>query len=301
MINKFGFSYILFSISAVMLVVGCSTAPKQQADNSEVVSRTHIENMSVVGVFDSEANKSSCSQVKEKIAWKEHVARMNSCAAKKDWASLESLAAQFAKFEVNSPWGPYFLSVAAESRNDWPRAMWMVETAIKRSGKNPPALFVYHRGRIWAGMGEMSKGMAEIKQAVAIEPKLIDGQMYLAQIYERDADATKALGYYRAVLKVAPEHWNALAGVAMLRAGNGGEVEAAEIYPRLKSALDNGQIREKAQPELAAKIKALGLLVKNVVVPDSRVPAPTTSSTAVVPAGAPTVVPPASNNKGGSK
>jgi tetratricopeptide (TPR) repeat protein len=241
-------------------------------------------------------------------AWRDMLGRANTCVYEKNWAVLESLAGEMAKADLDSPWPAYFLSVASESKGDYSRAMWMAELAQKKSGGST-GLFTYQRGRIWLHMKEPAKAVADLQKAVVLEPRLLEAQLFLGQIYARDLEPEKAIGYYRATLAIDSKNYLALTGLGDLLLAKGSGPEAAELYSRatvtephqlrpwlqlglihetitknpelalsayknLKSQVDAGSIRGKIEIDLNAKIKTLEESVK------AREPAQASTTTA---------------------
>jgi tetratricopeptide (TPR) repeat protein len=228
--------------------------------------------------------------------WKEWTSRANACADKKDWRTLEQLAQVMTRVDLNSPWGAYYLSLAAEGRGDWARAMWMNDLAQKKAG-GVNALFAYQKGRILLNAKETSKAMVEFERATTLSPAFGQAHLYLAQIYHRDQEWGPAAKHYEAVLGIESENVDALVGLAEAKLHKDDAGAAAALYSKvvgshpsrgeawlrlgyiyetllkdnqqalntyrgLKSSLDRAIVREKPQIDLNQKIKALEETVK---------------------------------------
>jgi tetratricopeptide (TPR) repeat protein len=223
--------------------------------------------------------------------WKDLLSKASACTGDKNWKTLEQVAETMARVDINAPWGAYFLAVSAEARGDYQRALWMTDLALKKAGGQAP-LFSYQRGRVLLGLKETSKGMAEIQKAVGLEPKLVHGHMFLAEIYHRDLEWNKAGEHYQAVLAVDDKAPLALAGLGEVRFQQGKHDEAAQLYTKalswrpqrgdwwlrlagiyetslknnelaltayrsLRSSVDKGDVKPRPALDLNGKIKSL--------------------------------------------
>jgi tetratricopeptide (TPR) repeat protein len=228
--------------------------------------------------------------------WKEWSGRANACAEKKDWRTLEQLGQVMARVDLNSPWGAYYLSVAAEGRGDWARAMWMNDLAQKKAG-GVNALFAYQKGRILLNAKETSKAIAEFERATNLSPAFGHAHLYLAQIYHRDLEWDQAAKHYTAALGVESGNVDAMAGLAEAKLQKSDAAGAADLYSKviaaqpsrgdawirlgfiyethlkdnqqalntyrgLKSSLDRAVVRERPSFDLNQKIKVLEESVK---------------------------------------
>lgn len=228
--------------------------------------------------------------------WKEWTARANACAEKKDWRTLEQLGQVMARVDLNSPWGAYYLSVAAEGRGDWARAMWMNDLAQKKAG-GVNALFAYQKGRILLNAKETSKAIAEFERATSLSPAFGGAHLYLAQIYHRDLEWDQAHKHYAAALGIESGNVDAMVGLAEAKLHRDDGKGAAELYSKVitaqpsrgeawirlafiyetvlkdnqqalntykgyKSSLDRAVVRERPSFDLNQKIKVLEESVK---------------------------------------
>lgn len=228
--------------------------------------------------------------------WKEWSGRANACAEKKDWRTLEQLGQVMARVDLNSPWGPYYLSVAAEGRGEWARAMWMNDLAQKKAG-GVNALFAFQKGRILLNAKETSKAITEFERATSLSPAFGGAHLYLGQIYHRDLEWDLAAKHYAAALGIESGNIDAMAGLAEAKLHKNDAPGAAELYSKvissqpsrgeawirlgyiyetllkdnqqalntyrgLKSSLDKAVVRERPSFDLNQKIKVLEESVK---------------------------------------
>ena len=291
-----------FALSTLVLSA-CATnpaAPKEDKTSAER-SKIYIQSVGVVAASSREARGGVCAVPTglrgvntgsgESKVWKDLVSRADTCVNESNWTVLENLANEMSKADLDSPWPAYFLGLAADAHGDFSRAMWMTDLAQKKSG-GKIALFTYQRGRVWMHMHETGKAIAELQKSVAMEPNLLDGQMYLAEIYNRDQDFDRASGYYRAALKVDDKNYVALMSLAEIVLAKNGTQEATDLFNRatvagpnqvqpwlrlayiyeniqknpeltltayrvLKSKIDSGSIHEKMDFDVNARIKLL--------------------------------------------
>ncbi len=229
------------------LMTACATNSPMPTENKASVehSKVYVERVVVVPASSRDSRFGACavpSGLKgantgkgESKVWKELVGRADTCVNEHNWPVLENLANEMSKADLDNPWPAYFLSVAAEARGDYSRAMWMTELANKKSG-GKVALFIYQRGRVWMRMSENSKAMTDLQKSVSMEPTLLEGQLFLAEIFNRDQDLGRAEGYYRAALKVDDKNYAALTGLGEIDLSKDASAEAADLFARATAA-----------------------------------------------------------------
>lgn len=294
---------------SVFLVSGllgaCATGPSKhvEKEDAEAAARSQkymtnleveplVENSSVTCTVPAWALKPaparSSGASKE---WPQLVAHANACAKAKNWRNLEILGYSLARADVDSPWGAYFLSIAADATGDRARALWMIDLAQKKAGGRS-GLFMYQKGRILFELGETAQAMKLIERAVELDKKLLDGHLFLARIYHRDTELDRATKHYQAVLAGDSKNHLALVGLAEVKLAQGAGDEAADLYAKvvaaqptglqawlrlayiqetvqknpvhalntyrsIKSSIERGQIKDRPEFDLAARIKAL--------------------------------------------
>ncbi len=286
---------------ASLLSVACATGGGVQEDKQAAEkSRAYLDGISfvVAGTAGGKCDVPTTTQKNALTAnegtskeWKDLLSKASACVGEKNWKTLDQVAETLARVDLNAPWGAYFFAVSAEARGDYQRALWMTDLALKKAGGQAP-LFSYQRGRVLLGMKETSKGMNEIQKAVGLDPKLVHGHMFLAEIYHRDLEWNKAGEHYEAVLKIDEKSPLALAGLGEVRMQQGKAEEASQLYARavslrpsrgdwwlrlagiyevslknnelalsayknLRSSVDKGDVKPRPAVDLNGKIKSL--------------------------------------------
>jgi len=303
MTMKNGVSLVALSL----LLAACASAPKEQTKNTDKAaaerSKIYLESIEVSDAADSSAvcavpaglEKAFSPAQGASAQWKDLMARASKCAVEKGWKSLDTIAQTMSRLDINSPWGPYFMSVVATERGDWARALWMIDLAEKKAGVKV-GLFAYQRGRIHLTQKETSKAMTEFEKAVSLDPRLIDGAMFLGDIHYRDHEWKEAAQSYAMVLQRKPSNYRALIGLAESKFRSGELKEAATLYVKaidadsrqlsswlrlgeiyeglkdnelalstyrdLRRAIDGGSIKQRPSFDLNSKIKNLESVVK---------------------------------------
>jgi tetratricopeptide (TPR) repeat protein len=298
----------VFALVASVLAAGCATTPKNAPPVKEDAaaaarSQAYMDSLVLIPVTGALSDAKPCvvPSAAEKLGsgqvsgpskdWQTLVQHANTCVKAKSWATLESLASAIARMDIDSPWGAYFLSVAAEGRNELQRALWMADLAQKKSGGRS-GLLAYQKGRIFFKMKETTRAMKEIERAVAMDATLAEGHFFLGEIHQRDLEFDQAAKSYAKAIAIDPKHFDSLVGMAevMLQQNKGEEaasyyqravavqpsrlqawlrlayvyetvqkntVQALNTYKGMKSSIDSGQLRDRPSFDLSSKIKDL--------------------------------------------
>ena len=293
---------IVFCGSVALLTAGCATDGGSVSSDKAAVekSKAYFDTMNYVlagtagGVCapPTAAQKVSMSSSDgPSKEWRDLLTKASACAGDKNWKMLDQVAETLARIDINAPWGAYFLSVSAEGKGDFQRAIWMLELAQKKAG-NTVGLFTYEHGRILLGLKDTVHAMSDVKKAVALEPRLTMGHLFLAQIYQRDLEWDLAGEHFASVLALEDHNLIALAGLAEVRFNQGKPADSAELYSKaislsgshlewwlrlgslyetqlknaelalntykgLRSSLDKGVVKQRPSVDLNAKIKTL--------------------------------------------
>jgi tetratricopeptide (TPR) repeat protein len=229
-----------------LTVVGCATTTQQVVKDDPAAAKASaafLNSVTLVPASEKLSIKATCSVPNEaqKPAgalaagpskdWRMLVAHANVCVKEKNWKTLETLAYSIARIDVDSPWGAYFLSVSAEGTGDLHRGIWMAGLAQKKAGGRS-GLFAYQKGRILFRMKDTANAMKEIEQAVALDPKLTEGYLFLADVYRRDLETDKAAKSYAAALEAEPANYKALTALGEIKLEQNQHIEAADYYSR---------------------------------------------------------------------
>lgn len=223
----------ILSVLAAALLVGCATGGSKSSTSTDSANQAAAKSVYLEGVSALQASRAgsercltSSAEFKGKT-WKQLVKHANGCAKNGDWKNLEVTAQEIARVEINSPWGAYFHSLVAEKGGDLPRALWMIELAMKKAPG--AALFHYQKGRVLWGLKNYKGAVEEIRIATTRDSKLVDGHVFLAQVFHRDHEVDKAARHYEAVLALDARHRPSLEGLADIRMTQGKFANAVEL------------------------------------------------------------------------
>lgn len=228
---------LLSSASLVVVigfVVGCASTPGSPTAkfDSKAAERAKPYISQVYGIDLSQASAQDvCAAPKANSDWKAWVYAAGACVQKQDWTVVEKLGQSMAADHVDSPWGAYFLGLAAAHRGEQTRAEWMFDLAEKKAG-GPLGLVQYERAR-WIEKSDGSAVAAvSMKEAVRRDPSLLPGFLWLAQVHHRDRMNSEAEKYYRSALALKSDSWPALKGLAELAIEDGKGPEAVGYLTR---------------------------------------------------------------------
>lgn len=246
---------ILFITSLWM--IGCaSTSSSPSSSNAastklEPVKPSYSEKSTAIGVQAIKPSVSCPSEAKwESSDWRKSVSFANACVKSKDWGKVERIGEYLAKSAHLTPWGPYFLSLAAHSRKDYPRAVWMLELAIKKAPEE--GLFHYQMGRLAWDQGDEVSALKEMKLASDLNPSLVDAHYVVGYLAMQKGDLSEGEKRLKKALAVDPRHLPTVMAIATLRMkSNDWEKsesaleEAIQLNPRsAKARLALAQVRE---------------------------------------------------------
>jgi len=240
----------LFALCTFVFISGCATGQKSTSSEQTKAgapkqTSEYLEGMAALN--QSRASSERCLTLASDVRgknWKTLVRHANGCAKANDWKSLEMIAREIARIEIESPWAAYFYSLAAENTKDYARALWMIELALK---KNPNAgLFHYQKGRVLWGVKNYRGAIEEIQTALKIDPKMAEAHSFLAQIYHRDQNYTKAEPHFLAALESGERSRLVYEGLGDVKRSQNQLAQASEFYGRAVS---------QANDDLALRIK----------------------------------------------
>ena len=123
-------------ISISVLLSACASTPEKGSKVSPLgETKASYSEKTVAVNLGSFKPSSNCPKDTKfnGMDWRKMVSLANACVKAKDWRKVELLGSELGISAHLTPWGPYFLSLAAESRKDYPRAVWMLELALKKA------------------------------------------------------------------------------------------------------------------------------------------------------------------------
>lgn len=135
----------------------------------------------------------------------------NGCVKSQKWDALKVVANSLSQQYPNSPWGAYYLSLASEKQKQYPRALWMVDAALKKSPKE--AMLHYQKGRIYWMMNENTAALASFQESLKYNPQFVDSLLFLAQVHYRNQNFKVAEKYFATVLEIEKDNSEAFAGL----------------------------------------------------------------------------------------
>ena len=180
--------------SSAALITACTAMPPKEVRKpvEEVATPTEMAQIKLAPVSEPAELPINCERKDEdKSSWKDLLERADQCVRERNWRLVEEIGFELGRKYMKLPWGAYFLSLSAEARADFPRAQWMAELSVKKSGEHS-GLFHYQLARIYLAMRDMNAVIKEIKIAVAKEPTLREAHSFLASVYERDLELEMA-------------------------------------------------------------------------------------------------------------
>lgn len=223
---------IILGLSLAM--VGCATAPAaKKVDEPMALAPVKPSYDEKTGSMTLDQVKTSCpSDSKwEEYDWKRIPPFANACVKAKDWMKVEKMGNNLATRAHLTPWGPYYLAMAAEGRKDYPRAIWMLELALKKAPKE--GIFHYELGRIHWELGEDSDAVKHMKMASEMSANLTDAHFTMGQIALQRRDFAEAEGYFQKALKNDSNHMPSMLGMATIAIGKQDFVHAEEYLARV--------------------------------------------------------------------
>jgi tetratricopeptide (TPR) repeat protein len=202
------------------LVVGCAskttTSPKSAPVNPKVglefttpIAPQTLKVMERRGTCPSQAPATTGQ------SWKPLVMAANACVQSKQWKMVEAIGAHLAQHHHLSPWGPYFLSLAAENRKEYPRALWMIELAIKKAPAS--GLLTYQQGRLYWISRDQTTAVQSFKKAIELDNRLADAHLVLGQLALIAGQTDEAGKRFQSALDSESRNIAALVGLAEVR------------------------------------------------------------------------------------
>jgi tetratricopeptide (TPR) repeat protein len=223
---------IILLAAAGLLLAGCASTPGTEKKTLEKApAPTYTEKVTAVNLQEFKPVAACPADGKwESPDWKKVAAYANACVKAKDFRKVEMIGSYLAKSAHLTPWGAYYMSLAAQYRKDYPRAAWMLELALKKAPNE--GLFHYQLGRLHWEMGDDAAALKAIKLASDLNPSLVDAHYVTGQLALQKGDSSEAEKSFRKALAVDSKHAGAMMAIASLRL-------KAQDWSRAESALED--------------------------------------------------------------
>lgn len=254
--------------TAVILIfsaglVACASVKKSSEDDgmtSGKFAASYLEKTDAVVL--SKAKVGDCpADGWETTDWKKAVAFANACVKAQDWVKVDKIGNHLAIQAYLTPWGPYFLSLSAAARKDYPRAQWLLELASKKAPQE--GIFHYQMGRLAWENGEEALAIKELKAASELNPSLVEAHTLLGQLAYGKQDNSSAERLFQKALSADASHWPALMGLASVKMKTGDWKEAEALLEKSvkmnpassKARLALAQIQETQLQKISAALQ----------------------------------------------
>lgn len=200
--------------------IGCASKPatkgqgKSATPLKEEVKPTYAEKTSAIPVAEA-SGKCPKDGAWNGMDWRKIISMANACVKAKDWRKVETIGSHLAIHFSLTPWGAYYLSLAAGQRKDYPRAIWMMELALKKAPKE--GLFHYQMGRMQWEQEDDVAALKSLQMASAMNPSLTDAHWIMGQIELQRGNHAQAEQLLAKALDNDSRHWPALMAMASLK------------------------------------------------------------------------------------
>lgn len=239
---------LIIIATSALLLSACASTPGKKAD---VPVPTYTEKVGAVTVSDFRPGTACPPDGKfASPDWRKVVSYANACVKAKDWRKVEMIGNYLAVNAHLTPWGPYYLSLAAQYRKDYPRATWMLELALKKAPNE--GIFHYQLGRLNWELGDDAGALKELKLASDLNPSLADAHYVMGHMALQKEDFSGAQTLLRKALGIDSKHWPSTMAMATvhMKMGDWSKAEsvledAVRMNPRsTKARLALAQVQE---------------------------------------------------------
>lgn len=239
----------------VLALTGCASAPKAvapaQAKGKDLEYKVSAKAL-------DEYRSSRCNVVAKTASYPDHVKAAAACAGAGQWSRVDEIGNMMSINNPSEPWGPYFLSVAAEGNRDLSRARWMAELAVKKAPNE--GIVLYQLGRIQWLMDEKDAAAATFQKAAEKNPTLNDGNVFLGRMALLQDKTSEATRRFTQVYGRDSSNIGALLGLAELAVRKNNWIEAEKYLRQAAQAgSSNGEVAAKIrafQSKVAEQVKA---------------------------------------------
>lgn len=258
----------ILTIFTLVAFSGCATGALEK---SGVVKPTEAQVAPVVPSYEAKVSSIPLEQVRavpaapankwETLPLPKVMEMANAAMKSKDYLQVEKIGDFLARASYLTPWGPYYLAMAAESRHDYPRAVWMLELALKKAPKE--GLFHYELGRIHWELKADSEAIKHLKLASELNPTLTGAHWVLGQMAMQRQDYSEASKLLEKALVSDSGHGPSLLAMAQLKMlqkewdrAETYLLHAIAVYPRSsKARLALAQVQESHLNKLGEALR----------------------------------------------
>lgn len=239
---------IIFVGLVAATLCGCATGPTSQTAGGAASAQL----TPVVASYSERVEAQALEQYRggvcltdnkwEALPWQKMVSVANACVKAKDFLKVEKIGDHLARSAHLTPWGPYFLALSAESRHDSPRAVWMLELALKKAPKE--GIFHYELGRIQWDAKADQEAIKHLKLASELSPSLTGAHWVLGQMAMQRNELSEADRLLQKALASNSEHGPSLLAMAQLKIQQKSWEQAEKFLARAISVVPrNGKAR----------------------------------------------------------
>ena len=129
----------------------------------------------------------------EKEDWHKQIEFAKACVQSHNFTRVEAIGDTLATHASQTPWGPYFLSLGASARKDFPRAQWMLDLALKKAPNE--GLLHYELARLNWQTNQEAAAVAEMKRASDLNASLFEAHLTLGQLAFERGDLNESRKY----------------------------------------------------------------------------------------------------------
>jgi tetratricopeptide (TPR) repeat protein len=196
----------LLIVVAGAMCAGCAATPtRNDAKVAKKINPVYTQGARASSV--DAARKQPCPKNDKgyrSARWRDSVAMANSCVEQKNFAMVDRVGRHLSQTEGESPWGPYYMSLAAESRGELDKAMWLAHLAIKKAPDT--GLLHFQLGRLLWLSEEHSEAVKVFATAVAKDDALGPAHEFLGVLFLKEGSGTLAEQHLLKALKASPQN-----------------------------------------------------------------------------------------------
>lgn len=148
----------------------------------------------------------------EKDNWQQLLKVAYACSFDKNWATVYKIGQDMSTHHIDSPWGPYFLSLVSEEAGDLPRAIWMAGLASRKAPNN--SVIEFQKARLLWKTSQRDAAFHAAKNAYELDNNLVEAAFMMAQVYLSDYQFDKAEEFFAKVVKANRRVFTANIGLA---------------------------------------------------------------------------------------